>query len=165
MTADPKWIRGELDKCVFSESALDPNADSDHSRVAVGSHVCLLCPHPRPAFCTMKALSSHNRAKHGQKNEMRYYVNSSGMCPVCNNMYHTRLRVLAHLCDSRRARCRSAIQQGRHEASRLSSEQVIVLDSFDNQARTDARKAGHTHPIAQVTARTADGKRTGHVKH
>ena len=46
-----------------------------------------------------------------------------------------------------------------------SSEQVVVLDSFDSQARNDARKAAHTHPIAQVTARTADGKRTGHVKH
>ena len=45
----------------------------------------------------------------------------------------------------------------------LSSEQVAHLDALDKEARTSARKAGHTHPIAEGSARAREGKRVGRV--
>ncbi len=83
------------------------------------------------------------------------------MCPVCKTNFHTRLRVLAHLSDKRRTSCSSALVAGAHP--RLASEEVLRLNQIA-EAWRNARRDGHTHAIAVMSAVTEAGKRIGHVR-
>ena len=73
------------------------------------AHVCEFCPQPRPAFKSQRALESHQRIKHGCRSEMRFYADADGICPSCKGCFMTRLRLLAHLVDKRRPKCRNSI--------------------------------------------------------
>eukprot|EP00973_Karenia_brevis_P083234 11540318-Karenia_brevis.AAC.1 len=102
-----------VSQILFCESCLDEKAQgSSSTSCVVHTHMCHLCPEPYPVFATHKALMQHRRAKHGEKNVMRHYANSDGVCPSCNTNFRTRLRLLSHLCDSRRGKCRNNILGG-----------------------------------------------------
>ena len=75
----------------------------------------------------------------------------------------TRLRLLAHLPDARRPKCRNGILAGSFERARLTQDAVDRLDAVDARLRTEALKQGHSKPIAVGKATTADGKTVGHV--
>eukprot|EP00973_Karenia_brevis_P041578 5752862-Karenia_brevis.AAC.1 len=77
----------------------------------------------------------------------------------------TRLRLLAHLSDSRRDTCWKLIITSPGDFQKLSEDQVKELDDADCEARREARRAGHTHAIAQGAATTCTGKVVGHVRH
>ena len=127
------------------------------------THVCSMCV---KAFCSSKALKSHRRVVHCERSVMRYYAHTDGICPVCRACFNTRLRLLAHLDDSRRTRCHDIIlADDACTYARLSDSLVDTLDEIDGEARKAARKQGHTHPIASGSATTADGKKIGHVQH
>ena len=81
---------------------------------------------------------------------------------MCGTQFGTRLRLLAHLSDVRRPKCRDRLQDGSFPA--LSTSRIAELDALDRIARRDAKRSGHTTPIAVGTALTADGKRIGHVQ-
>ena len=83
--------------------------------------------------------------------------------PVCKTIFHTRLRLLAHLSDKRRTACQSAILDAPDVYRPLSDERISELDALDRVTRSDARQRGHTHPVACRTAVTAEGKRIGRV--
>ena len=73
----------------------------------------------------------------------------------------TRLRLLAHLSDSRRPRCRDELLSGFHLP--LSAEETAELDAKDTEAKREAARSGHSHVIAAGAARTRDGKLLGRV--
>eukprot|EP00973_Karenia_brevis_P027721 3820619-Karenia_brevis.AAC.1 len=79
--------------------------------------VCELCE-AKPAFKSAKALASHQRAKHKFRNPLGAYLDDSGICPVCGTNFHNRVRVLAHVSDTRvrskvqRLTCRQQLLRG-----------------------------------------------------
>ena len=93
---------------------------------------------------------------------MRLFVEGTS-CPVCKTEFRSRLRVIAHLSDARRTRCRDVICSNMADYPVLSEEAAMQLDLIDRFDRAAARKEGHTHPIAVGSAVTALGKRIGHV--
>ena len=47
---------------------------------------------------------------------------------------------------------------------KLTAEEVLALDEFDKVQRREAVKQGLTQPLARGSARTIEGKKTGHVR-
>ena len=117
---------------------------------------CDLCPCPRPAFSTSKALAQHKRIKHQRRNELRCFVDDSGICPACKNVYYTRYRVLTHLQNPKKPECKHFVLHS-GTVSALPNETVQKLDEMDKIAIREARKQGHTHPKVTKPARRADG--------
>ena len=106
---------------------------------------CELCAAPQPAFPTSKALAQHMRIKHKMRNAVRCYVDESGVCPACRNVYHTRYRVLTHLMNPKKPACKQfVLNSGQVRA--LPTDVVQKLDVMDKIAIREARKQGHTHP-------------------
>ena len=126
-----------------------------------GCDICAQSGETVPAFGTLRALKSHQRAKHGIRTPMRFYVKADGKCICCGTVFHTRLRCIAHLADTRRDKCWLHILATR--PPRLPTPTVEALDALDREQRKMAFKKGHTHPLAQGSAITKHGKRIGHV--
>jgi hypothetical protein len=159
MQEEGEWKR-VVECCTFVHSILDASGDAGRAD-AYRAHVCLMCDAPQPAFASLKALASHQRSKHGIRNPMRAFANVDGRCPICCTGFRTRLRLLAHLSDTRRPKCRDAALAGAVQP--LPAKRILELDALDKVARREAHRQGYSHPIAVGTARTADGRRTGHV--
>ena len=117
----------------------------------------------RSVFRNTQGSLQHQRKKHAYKDPVCVYIDSSGVCPACRTISHTRLRCLAHVCDTRRVKCRDKILSGGFAP--LTPSLLKRLDEQDQLARTSARQQGHTHPIAVLSARTCEGKRIGYVKY
>jgi hypothetical protein len=148
-----EW-KATLQQVHFVESTYDPGP-----AVVNGSPLNCVCPQCRVAFATERALASHQRAKHGSRMAIRTFVEGT-VCVACGTDYRQRLRLIAHLSDSRRPRCRNWIVAN---TSPLSPARVCELDDEDRVARNDARAQGHTHEIARGAARRADGRIVGRV--
>ena len=151
-----------IDKYTYLHSVLDRDASNMTSAAGSNAFVCTRCSGSSHSFASQKALDQHCRRVHGIKSSIREFVDGSGICPVCETNFHTRLRVLAHLSDKRRTKCSSALQSGTFE--RLPSTEVTRLDQADAQARRAARKNGHTHALAIRSAVTKSDKRIDHVR-
>ena len=131
------------------------NVDADASM----DFLCEVCPSPHPTFKCTRALQTHMRIKHGCRSEMRYCAPESGICMSCKTNYQSRLRLLAHLVDTRRPKCRDSILlSGR---AKLSQAEVMRLDLIDRTVRTETRKSGHTHALAKLPATTSKGRIIG----
>jgi hypothetical protein len=147
----------------FGESTCDRTPPPKQIAIdAIAQHVCTEC---HVCFSTQKGLKAHQRTKHGLRVPQRYFADKAGYCQVCGTCFHTRLRLLAHLCDTRRAQCWSRFCTDPASYTKLSQQQVDFLDQIDQDMRKQARKRGHTHAIAVGSAKSADGKRIGHVTH
>ena len=99
------------------------------------------------------------RIKHKVKAPIAAYVDGSGVCPACKTVFHTRIRCLAHLTDSRRPRCREVILSG--SWPQLSQSMLEQLEEVDRNARREAQRNGKTHPTAKGSAKRADGRIIG----
>jgi len=151
-----KW--GELVRNVFFyESVLDRHVTPHAPVRAILTHKCDVCD---LYFSTRKGLDQHKRRKHGVLSDMRFFARTDGVCLACKTVFSTRLRLLAHLTDRRRDYCRGYILAN---SSPLHASEVQALDHVDRAARRLAHRAGHSHPIAVQSARTACGKRIGRV--
>jgi hypothetical protein len=151
-------------ECAFIDSCLDSvdSGEREDSCTNVHRFVCSIClAQPRPAFSTEKALSCHMRSKHGMRSPVKQYIDGTGICPVCGTNFLTRIRVIAHLSDVRRPKCRNVLLSGSRAPLPPSVQQA--LEELDRTTRREALQAGHTHPIAYRSARTKDGKRIGYV--
>ena len=151
-------------ECAFTNSCLDP-VDPDEGQCSsadVAHFVCAMCPsRPRPAFATEKALACHMRTKHGIRSPVKQYIDGSGICVVCHTDFQTRIRVISHLSDIRRPKCRNILLSGTFEPLLIDVQHA--LEELDRTTRREALQAGHTHPIACGSARMKDHKRIGHV--
>ena len=142
----------------FAASVGDKSVDATFL-CPVTFYFCDICEY-RPSFKSNKALLSHQRVIHGSRNCMRLYALANGICSACQTKFQTRLRLLAHLCKSRRPKCRELILQS---CSQLPETRSKELDDQDRLLRRALGKSGHTHVIATAPTRTARGKRIGHV--
>jgi len=122
------------------------------------SFYCDLCP-GAPSFLSSKALSMHRRRKHGERCEVRKYAPLSAICPCCKTSFIQRFRLVAHLSDSRRPKCRDFVLS---HCSELPPGILAEADATAAQERRKARKQGHTRPIASGgPAVNANGQRIG----
>ena len=111
----------------FEESSCDPlPAPKQQDNEAVTQHICSDCS---ACFATSKALKAHQRTKHGLRAPQRYFANEDGICQVCGTCYNARLRLLAHLCDSRRTQCWTRICTDPRSYSKIQQAQVDILDT------------------------------------
>ena len=163
MQHEPKeWARC-VNEIFYCESCLDASPGPwDSGDMPVCLFKCTLCD-PTCAFATNKALQSHTRAKHKVTSLVPRYIDDSGTCPACLAFFGSRVRVISHLSDTRRPKCRDRVL-----AAEFPSVATDIFDNLQERDRTlrrQALRAGHTHPIAVGAARTAEGRRVGHVKH
>ena len=111
-----------------------------------GTFFCELCVERPVCFKTRKGLEAHLRTKHAKTTGLDCYVDDSGVCPVCNQNFHTRLRVLHHVREKRvRARtkrllCRDALLSGAFLV--VSSTKLVQLRKRDNELLCERRKLG-----------------------
>ena len=145
----------------FVESACDKGAIHATTLSDALEHNCREC---NVAFGTARALASHNRTKHGVRAEQRFYCFSNGVCQQCGTNFNTRLRLMAHLCDSRRAKCWDAISSQPDKFHRLSDGACEKLDLKDRSECTKAYGEGKSHPTVIGSARTKAGKQVGFAK-
>eukprot|EP00972_Heterocapsa_arctica_P034046 5012250-Heterocapsa_arctica.AAC.1 len=95
---------------------------------------------------------------HGMRNTMRLFAKADGVCPSCGIQLHTRIRLITHLSDKRRDKCRNYVTE---HAFPMSDDEAKVLDVIDQSLLAHAKKDGHSHVIANKPAFTGDGKRIG----
>ena len=148
-------------EAAFTASCLD-SAASPKAEPGCDQFLCQQCPLPHPAFASNKALMSRCRAEHGARNAIIEHIGDTGVCPNCSTNFITRLRLIADSSDSRRARCRVQVMSGGYP--KTPPNELARLNEADREIRKLALESGHTHPIATKSARTAAGKRIGHVR-
>ena len=68
------------------------------------------------------ARNASARAKHGFMNPMRFFADDDCVCGACGSNFRTRLRLLHHFSDARRAHCRDECNGG--TVTKLSKERV-----------------------------------------
>ena len=102
-------------------------------------------------------ISQHQRVKHKLRVPARLHAGPDGKCPYCGTSFWQRLRLIAHLSDSRWACLKAMVAS----APRLTEAESAELDELDRIARRSARRAGHRHPLAVGSAVTAEGKMIG----
>ena len=115
MRSQAKWKQA-LACFEFVESSIgstykDPGPGVETALVAYhANHPCDKCVE---VFTNRKALLAHQRRKHGNRVEQRFFANRAGICQVCRIVFHTHARLLRHLTDSRRTKCWSSIQRNK----------------------------------------------------
>ena len=102
----------------------------------------------------------HRKSAHKFVDPIVLRVDASGVCPGCNGIFHTRLRVIRHVMDRRCVKCRDVVAGLAPQPLNVFDERVLK----DRLERKSARQNGHSHPTARVQARTAQGKAIGHVQ-
>ena len=157
---DFKWHE-LVSKVFFITSVLDSHVKSEDAAFA---HVCNICIEQnlegKTSFATRKALESHQRSKHGIRNNIRMYIADATECPSSQTKFGARLSLLAHLSDKRRPKCREFVMSN---CPILDAATISALDASDNDKRKAARKAGRTHHIVQSAAINAKGIQTGRI--
>ena len=160
----PKELwRQHVAKLFWDESSADPVTSDWTSADHACSFACHLCSEPSGKarqFSSLKGLQAHQRVSHAVRTPMRFYAPESGTCPACGTAFRHRLRLLSHLCDSRRPKCRNACLASPSIVP-LPLEEVSRLDLLDREAKTAAARKGHTHVLAVGAALTKEGKVTG----
>ena len=150
------WAQGLA--CVhFTQSRLD--ATRPVEGVALGSVPCDVCG---AMFADQRSMQSHRRSKHKIRAPQRFYADSDGMCCVCLINFQSRLRLIAHLSDTRRDKCWQRICSSR-DFPKLPDHKVDELDEIDRVARRNAQRQGRSHVKAVGSAITAEGRLIGHV--
>ena len=156
---NPECWDGIVGQIFFTSSCLEV---SQLAQSVVQSRMfsCNVC---NKHFSSNKSLMEHNGVVHGEKSLMGWYGDADGICPVCKTNFRTRIRLLKHLCDSRRTMCRDSILENSSLYSRLTDCRVFDLDDFDRLELKNARRSGSSQPIAFCSALTVQGKRIGYV--
>lgn len=98
------------------------------------------------AFHSSRALESHRRAQHGVRLEIQDYL-STAVCPACGANFHERLRLVSHVSDRRRPKCRDWIVEN---CNMLPPARARALRVKDRELRRAAQQAGHSHHLAKV---------------
>ena len=144
--------RAACDQTLHIHSAFD--CKQSHSG---GVFVCKACP-GCPGFVSSKALQAHMRTKHGARNEIRRFIGRTSSCPSCNVNFLQRFRLIAHLSDPRRTKCAEFVKRIWHV---IPSEALTKLDEEAAEERSQAKRCGHSRPIASGSATRSNGKVIG----
>ena len=127
-----------------------------------------VCSHCHAAFNSSRALSMHVRSKHKERTPLRFYLDGSGVCPVCRTAFDSPIRLLAHVSETRRRgkttiTCRARLMEGSFPL--ISNEECGRLDEIDRKLRKAARKAGRSHPLVSAPAVRSRIRATPELSH
>ena len=148
MCSFPNGWKQIVRKWVFHESALD-RSQQRKMLPKSSSFPCVPCG---LFFDSRRALEQHQRSVHGRRSSVKHWANSTGKCVVCGSVFSTRLRLVAHLTESRTRYGKRPCREFLHLFPPLSGEAVRELDLLDSKARRDARHRGHTQPLSSAPA-------------
>merc|ERR1711994_522300 len=107
---------------------------------------------------TNKDRLQHERVKHGIRAPMRKFAFADGKCRACETQFSCRWRLLQHLSDSRRTKCKELLEAS--NVTPLSAEATAALDEADRESRRRARADGHTQ-IQSTAPATRNGREVG----
>ena len=152
-----EW-RALVKRCDLTSMNLDATARARSASGEWGSqpvlrHVCAQC---NAGFPTFKALESHKRAKHKSRTPLSNLIGSSNVCPCCHTAFSCRARLLAHVSEkrnrgSRQYSCNTILLAGLVQPP--SAANLAIAFDEDKEARSAARKSGHTVPLSQSLAK------------
>jgi len=142
----------------------DCNSSQADSVSKITGHTCDRCAR---SFATLKALLAHQRKKHGDTCAVNKYIDDVSLCPVCLTDFHSRVRLITHLSDTRvRSKTRLTSCNAVFLASKPPIVQQDVLErcmARDRCVRAQASKQGHTHEIATVPCKRTRAPRVDHT--
>ena len=147
-----------VDKLRYVDSCIDAVKITESLESVVSAFPCTDC---NKSFASHKALLCHCRKLHGYRDPVRLFLHGDGVCPVSRSPFHSRLRAIAHVNDRRNKVCKPSLLSG--EFAQIPAELTSKLDECERICRKEARRDGHSHPIAVQSARKANGKRVGFV--
>ena len=126
----------------FAESIIDGSKPPcTVSNTNVADFRCSSCA---ASFATRKALNLHRRTVHKFRAPWTCRISGS-ICPACGKDFHSRVRCLNHLGDSRRPKCSSWVMVN---SPQLSSKVLAKLNEKDTVERKTARRSGHTTSLS-----------------
>ena len=157
MMTSPEWAEW-IRQVHFSDSVLDTHASPAGGGNVPRNFPCAQCGQ---AFASHKALLQHRRVAHKQRAQVRLFIDDSGACPARSMNLVERFRVIRHVTDKRRPRCRDYILAS---LDPLDSSLVQAWEDRDRARLRQARQQGSTHILASGSAHTAAGKRIGRVQ-
>ena len=155
MLNDIAW-KALVNRMHFMESSCDRLAPS----LPEGRALLFSCDACQSSFPSSEAMCSHRRAKHGHRLIVKDFLDSA-TCPCCKTDFRQRLRLIAHVSDSRRPACRDWILQN---CTPLSESVISKLDKHDTVLRREAQRSGRSHHIATLPAKRTDGKIVGRAE-
>ena len=82
---------------------------------------------------------------------------------VCGTRFGSRLRLLSHLCDSRRTKCWDRIRLNPALFPPLPPG-VEALEEADKEQRRTAQRLGHSHALARGPTYRANGSVVGRAR-
>jgi len=141
---------GYVKELFYVESIADDNLSSTAPAPAA-TFVCAEC---NVAFVSAKALASHRRRKHNVFSSVKRFIGEDAKCPVCESVFPSRLRAIAHLSDKRRQKCSARLG----EFAPLCDSEVERLDEIDRGRRRQAYRDGLTQPKAAGYSKDALGR-------
>ena len=116
-------------------------------------HKCTSCG---SSFPSAKALEAHRKAKHKTRAAAAKKVGMSRVCPCCHVQFSTRSRLLAHASEKRNRGSRAytcSMLFATDLVKNLDDAELATAFEDDKQARTSARKSGHSVPISESLAK------------
>jgi hypothetical protein len=149
----------EVRGLIFIDSVADTKTEIP---LHVRTFGCDLCPGTNKLwFPSVRALATHKRTAHGQLSDIKRYAGGDGVCLACGTSFSTRLRLVAHVSDRRRPKCRDELLEN-HQPPPL--DEVARLDALDWAYQKETRKRGHTQPLSSRQAMKLDGRNVGQIK-
>eukprot|EP00973_Karenia_brevis_P064871 9009635-Karenia_brevis.AAC.1 len=136
------------------DTPLDRPASSHAAPLLAGhGHRCTQCD---AEFHSARALQSHTRARHNERSPFLQYISSSGVCPICQQVFSTRLRLLAHVSEKRcrgrkKVTCGQLILAG--VVDPLPEDQVEAANANDRKLRRAAQRKGSSQPKTLAPAK------------
>ena len=143
---------------VFQESCLDRTPI--FAQVRSVSARTFTCPDCSACFSNSKACPHHRRVVNQYRDPVLQRIDGLGVCSACSTIFHTWLRVIAHVCDRRNNLCKLWILEN---CLSLFPRALAELEHHDRLARGQSRKLGHTHVTASSHAIKLHGRLIGRV--
>jgi len=132
----------------FSDSCLDHRNAAPSTTQVTDAFTCKTCD---AKFASNKAMLCLMRAKHGLR-----YIDGFGTCPICMKRFWKRLRFVDHVMDPRCPSCAKALRDSQVEP--IPPDKLAALEATDGAVLRNARRAGHSHAVAECGARRTYGK-------
>ena len=157
------WL--SLIPMIFSMTSICDRSSGNGSVATLAGEVCFSCTLCPAKFGNSKALSAHMRSLHKIRCLQRLYAPGNGRCLVCSTTFSTRLRLIAHLSDTRvgRNKCWRQIISQPSQFTALDELELAALDNIDRVNRREAARVfgPRSHPRSTAPALSSDGRLIG----
>ena len=137
----------------FDVAAKPKTKPGEWGSMPLPAHKCATCG---DSFPSAKALEAHKKAKHKTRAAVAAKIGTCTVCPCCHVQFSTRSRLLAHASEKRNRggrayTCNALLLAGLVDD--LGDDDLTDAFANDKQARTAARRMGHTVPISESLAK------------